>query len=167
MKPVPSNILDMVLNESSRFNMNPALILAVIDQESGFHSNAIGSSGEIGLMQIMPSTGQSMGYDPSSLKDPSTNIECGVRYLKNLQDKYSSMEEVLQHYNGAKTLDKAHNYIASVTALMAQYGIYLASPQNVPYRSTPEPTMASFMKPQYFLMMGFAFLLLIPPKRSA
>ena len=56
---------------------------AVISVESNYRADARGSAGEIGLMQIKPSTARMMGYSGSSqgLFNPETNIKYGMKYL--------------------------------------------------------------------------------------
>ncbi|WP_292624895.1 lytic transglycosylase domain-containing protein [Mesorhizobium sp.] len=60
-----------------------SLAKAVIMIESSFQPNQVGSAGEIGLMQIKPSTARMMGYSGSikDLYDPETNIKYGMKYL--------------------------------------------------------------------------------------
>jgi hypothetical protein len=63
------------------------LLIAQARQESGFNPNAKGQAGEIGVMQIKPSTATSPGYgmqgvDPASLSDARNNIMFGAQYLK-------------------------------------------------------------------------------------
>ena len=56
---------------------------AVIRIESNFRANARGRAGEVGLMQIKPSTARAMGYSGSikGLYNPETNIKYGMKYL--------------------------------------------------------------------------------------
>lgn len=65
-----------------------SLAKAVIMIESSFRSNQVGSAGEIGLMQIKPSTARMMGYSGSikGLHDPETNIKYGMKYLAMAQN---------------------------------------------------------------------------------
>ncbi|ESZ20292.1 MULTISPECIES: lytic transglycosylase domain-containing protein [Mesorhizobium] len=68
-----------------------SLAKAVIMIESRFQPNQVGRAGEIGLMQIKPSTARMMGYSGSikGLHDPETNIKYGMKYLamaRNLGD---------------------------------------------------------------------------------
>jgi soluble lytic murein transglycosylase-like protein len=60
-----------------------ALAHAVIKVESNYRSNARGSAGEIGLMQIKPATARGMGFNGSAkaLYDPATNLRWGMKYL--------------------------------------------------------------------------------------
>ncbi|WP_363217017.1 transglycosylase SLT domain-containing protein [Mesorhizobium sp.] len=65
-----------------------SLAKAVIMIESRFQPNQVGRAGEIGLMQIKPSTARMMGYSGSikGLHDPETNIKYGMKYLAMAQN---------------------------------------------------------------------------------
>ena len=66
----------------------PALVRAVIRQESGFNPRALSRAGARGLMQLMPATAQRLGVAPAMLWDPAKNILAGVRLLAVLLDHY-------------------------------------------------------------------------------
>ena len=62
---------------------DPRDVMAVIAVESRFNPRAVGSSGEIGLMQVMPATARDRGFpDPAALFDPVEGIRAGMRQLK-------------------------------------------------------------------------------------
>lgn len=65
-----------------------SLAHAVIKVESNYRSDARGSAGEVGLMQIKPATARMMGYRGSTkgLYNPETNIKFGMKYLGMAQD---------------------------------------------------------------------------------
>src|ERR1700677_445605 len=69
--------------EAIRRNIPPALADAVATVESAYDAGARGASGEIGLMQVLPSTADMLGFrgDLVQLADPATNIRFGVQYL--------------------------------------------------------------------------------------
>lgn len=73
----------LIAKEAGQQGLAPAIAEAVMAVESGFNPNAIGGSGEIGLMQIMPSTARMLGFSGSNaeLAVPAANIHYGVMYL--------------------------------------------------------------------------------------
>jgi hypothetical protein len=75
--------LPQVTQEALANNIPPEIADAVAMVETGYRPNAIGTSGEIGIMQILPSTAASLGFHGSSteLFEPSINIHLAVQYL--------------------------------------------------------------------------------------
>lgn len=73
----------LVSQYAASYGVPESLAHAVIRVESNYRANARGSAGEIGLMQIKPSTARMMGYSGGSkgLFDPETNIKYGMKYL--------------------------------------------------------------------------------------
>jgi soluble lytic murein transglycosylase len=89
--------------------LDPALLAAVIYQESKFRADAKSASGAIGLMQLTPSTAHGIAvrtggiaFQTSDLYDPEINIRYGAWYLANLFDKYSEERLVLAAYNAGQ-----------------------------------------------------------------
>ena len=90
-------------------HLDPALLAAVIYQESKFRSDAQSGSGAIGLMQLTPSTAHGIairtggaGFRTDDLYNPEINIRYGAWYLANLFDKYHSETLVLAAYNAGQ-----------------------------------------------------------------
>jgi soluble lytic murein transglycosylase len=86
--------------------IDPALVAAIIRQESSFNPHAVSVAGARGLMQVMPSVGQqvarSLGYplwDPGLLFDPDANLELGVAHLASSIRQYDDIPRVLAAYN--------------------------------------------------------------------
>ena len=83
--------------------INPAIIEAIIGVESGGDHRAIGSgppgAAPVGLCQIMPSTGRSLGYTREELLDPVKNREAAEKYLVMLLDQFGDLTLALQAYN--------------------------------------------------------------------
>lgn len=100
-------------------HVDPALLAAVIYQESKFRPDAQSGSGAIGLMQLTPSTAHGIAirtgggrFTTSDLYDPEINIRYGAWYIGNLFHKYRSESLVLAAYNaGQGNVDawRAHN----------------------------------------------------------
>ena len=82
--------------------VEPALIAAVMTVESNGRADAVGSSGEIGLMQILPSTAVWFGkITAQELRDPATNIQFGAAYLGYCIDrKGGNVPAGIAGYNG-------------------------------------------------------------------
>jgi RHS repeat-associated protein len=98
-----------VLAASKKYGMSPGLVFAVIWRESVFDPTAIGNVGEIGLMQVMPSTASDYGlplteYSAELLKNPAINIDVGTAHLARLRATvHGGLEQVLAAYNQGAT----------------------------------------------------------------
>jgi hypothetical protein len=112
---------------SAKYDVDPALIAAVIEQESGGKPDIMSSSGAIGLMQLMPRTAKELGVNPY---DPVQNIDGGTKYLATQLHRFGSVEMALAAYNaGPKNvfnfrymyIAETQNYIRNVPALMNKY----------------------------------------------
>lgn len=115
-QPNARKLAKLIVKECSNYdNLDPYLILAVIQVESEFSPKAISKRGAIGLMQVMPGTAEyiakEMGVDydgKKALYDPFINVKLGIHYLSLLTDKYDSTENALDAYNcGPTNFDKA------------------------------------------------------------
>ncbi|MDQ6433456.1 transglycosylase SLT domain-containing protein [Mesorhizobium sp. LHD-90] len=73
----------VIARYAAEYGVPVSLAHAVISVESSYRPNATGSSGEVGLMQIMPATARGLGYSGSvsALYNPETNIRWGMKYL--------------------------------------------------------------------------------------
>jgi|GEM_PF-5394133 len=79
------DLYDGIIVEHSRRNgLDPRLVKSIIAVESGFTSRCVSPSGAIGLMQVMPATGEEMGVPRDALRDPEANIRAGTDYLTTL-----------------------------------------------------------------------------------
>lgn len=97
-------IVRTVIAEANHHKMDPMFLLAVIQTESHFNPTARGGHGEIGLMQILPSTARwiapQAGIAPEkiNLEDPTINIRLGATYFAMLRKKF---EGTSHHYVAA------------------------------------------------------------------
>ncbi len=97
--PAPDNIVAPLIEGAAKASrLEPKLIRAVIQQESGFRPCAVSAKGAQGLMQLMPATAEELGVrDPF---DPKESIEGGARYLRSLLDKFKGdVAKALGAYN--------------------------------------------------------------------
>jgi len=99
---------EIVEEVSQRYGVPPPLVLAVIKVESDFKPDAVSPKGAMGLMQLMPDTAKELGVkDPF---DPRQNIEAGVRYLRELIERFDGdLKLALAAYNaGGGEVEKYH-----------------------------------------------------------
>lgn len=93
--------LELIEDISRSYGIDPALTRAVVEVESSFDPRAVSSRGALGLMQLIPTTGQRFGV--SNFFDPADNIGGGVRFLRFLIDKFDGNADlVLAAYNSGE-----------------------------------------------------------------
>lgn len=92
---------DLIHRKAEKYNVDPALVAAVIEQESRFKSRARSHVGAKGLMQLMPRTGRWMGA--RDLYDPEQNVDAGVKYIKYLHKRFDgNLKKTLAAYNAGE-----------------------------------------------------------------
>ena len=88
----------IILQAANRYQVDPALIYAIIMAESGYNPKAVSKKGARGLMQLMPETAQALGVKDSF--NPEQNIDGGVRYFKQLVNQFNGdVKLALAAYN--------------------------------------------------------------------
>lgn len=94
---IPAAYAAKVHELAARFDLSPALIEALVWQESRWRENAVSPVGARGLAQLMPGTARELGVDSS---DPFANLEGGARYLRQQLDRFDGdLERALAAYN--------------------------------------------------------------------
>ena len=96
----------LVLAKAEEFNLEPALVKAVVHVESNFNPNATSPKGAMGLMQLMPDTARR--FNVRNAYHPEQNVTGGAKYLRWLMDRYSgNLRLSLAAYNaGEGMVDK-------------------------------------------------------------
>ncbi|MBR4078875.1 MAG: lytic transglycosylase domain-containing protein [Christensenellaceae bacterium] len=103
----PLEYEETVLKYSEEYGVDPALICGVIATESRFDADAKSEKGAMGLMQIMPETGEWIAgkigikdFSEEMLTEPAVNIEMGTWYLTYLADRFDrEADTVIAAYN--------------------------------------------------------------------
>jgi hypothetical protein len=97
----------LVREAAERHHIDPALVRAVIETESGWNATAKSNKGALGLMQLIPTTAVRFGVNDAF--NPQQNVDAGVRYLKTLLQRYNgNLDLALAAYNaGEGAVDKA------------------------------------------------------------
>lgn len=110
----PLRYEQIVRGHARHYDLDPALLAAVIYQESKFKADARSTSGAIGLMQLLPSTAEGIAvhtggsaFRVSDLFDPEINVRYGAWYLHHLMQKYGDEQTALAAYNaGQENVDR-------------------------------------------------------------
>jgi soluble lytic murein transglycosylase-like protein len=94
-----------------RHDIDPEIAFGLVRAESSFRNTATSPVGAVGLTQLMPRTAAWMepGVSRAELRNPSTNLDIGFRYLRYLLDKYDGNEDLalLAYNRGPGTVDRA------------------------------------------------------------
>lgn len=123
----PLKYADLIKASSKECGVDPALVAAVILQESRFNPESRSSAGAQGLMQFMPGTAKTManelGVKSYNIFDPATSIRFGACHIRDLLNKYNgNVEAALAGYNAGT--GNADNWVSR--------GIL----DNIPFRET-------------------------------
>lgn len=144
-KLVPYDKTDRILRWSreietaaKKYDVDAAIIAAIIEQESGGNPTAGSHAGAIGLMQLMPRTARGLGVDPY---DPAQNIDGGTRYFLYQFKRFGNIEQALAAYNAGPGnvlngnylyIPETQRYIRNVPVLIEKYERVFAQARNKP-----------------------------------
>lgn len=114
----------LIVEAAKKFDVDAALVSAVIKAESDYNPRVVSHKGARGLMQLMPATAARFGVKDSF--DPSANIHGGTRYLRWLLDKfegnadlavaaYNAGEGNIKKYNGIPPFRETINYVKKIS----------------------------------------------------
>lgn len=108
--PVPSPELGALIDfYSRRHDLNPKLVQAVMQAESGYNARALSRRGAMGLMQLMPETARELAVDDPY--DPEQNIRGGTAYLRQMLRRFGDLRLALAAYNAGPTTVSRHQDI--------------------------------------------------------
>ena len=124
----------LIVEEARRFGVPQAFALAVAWQESGWQQGVTSWAGAVGVMQLLPATGEWVGEAmlgrPVDLADPRQNVRAGVRLLAHYLDRYDGDRDLVlaAYYQGQTAADRhgvfrvSRPYIASIKVLERLFG---------------------------------------------
>lgn len=145
-------IAGQIVERAKAEGVDPKLALAIAFRESslthgGFQKDkdgnltfkpTTGTSGEIGLMQIMPSTAKLYGYEPDELQSLDRNLEIGLKILKAHMDQYGDPRKAAAAYNSGRATNLPESTTKYVDAIAA-YGGFDPSAPPAPTAESAEP----------------------------
>lgn len=113
---------------AAKYDISPALLEALVWQESRWRTGAVSPVGARGLAQLMPGTARQLGVNPH---DPSANLEGGARYLREQLDTFDGdIEKALAAYNagpgrvhragGIPRIRETQNYVSAILARLSE-----------------------------------------------
>ncbi len=124
-------MLPLVSPVAARFGLSPALVIAVITEESGGNESAISVTGAIGLMQLEPGTAASLGIDPYNAEQ---NVLGGCLYLSQMLQLFNgNLSLALSAYNagpgavqqnGNQVPSYTQSYVSNIEGLYSLYSSY-------------------------------------------
>ena len=115
-------LLRMIHYEATRDQLDPDLVLALIEVESGFNRFALSHVGASGLMQVMPFWKELIGSDKDSLFDVQTNLRYGCIILRHYLDvENNNVERGLARYNGSLGTDTYSSLVINVWQAKYRY----------------------------------------------
>jgi Transglycosylase SLT domain len=126
LAPLPDDGIEpMIARHSDAQSLDPKLVRALIQAESGYNVKAVSNKGAIGLMQLMPDTASELNIDPY---DPDQNIKGGTMYLRQMIDHFAGKVELaiaaynagpgaVEKHGGIPPFAETRDYVKRVLAL--------------------------------------------------
>jgi len=121
---------ELIMKASGKYNVEPALVKAIIKAESNFNHRAVSRKGAKGLMQLMPATASSLQVRDSF--HPENNIEGGVKYVRYLLNffngnlplalaAYNAGENAVLKYGGIPPYRETQTYVRTVLSYVDRF----------------------------------------------
>lgn len=148
--------MEPIIRAASRAaDVDPALVAAVIDVESGFNRRAVSPVGARGLMQLMPAT--AMRFGVSNVYDPVQNVAAGTLYLGQMLRQfsgnliyalaaYNAGEANVRTYGGIPPFVETQAYVPHVLSRYAAFRTRIAPDHRV---TAPTPDAAHMTLTEY------------------
>jgi soluble lytic murein transglycosylase-like protein len=156
--PAPDTDLQPLIDRhSGNQNLDPKLVQAVIQAESGYNSRALSNKGAMGLMQLMPATASLLNVQ--NPYDPDDNIRGGTRYLRQMLDRFAGRVELavaaynagpraVERHGGVPPFSETREYVRRVLSL------YRGADVGLPGLSNSLVTPSSGIRRKAYLVRG-------------
>jgi soluble lytic murein transglycosylase-like protein len=135
--PVDGEFSELINSAAQKYGLDPALLKALIRQESNFNPNAQSPAGAQGLTQLMPGTAAALGV--TNPLDPAQAIDGGAKYLaqqlkafdgdvRKALAAYNAGPGAVQRYGGVPPYAETQNYVRAVLGFAEEYRTSTPSP---------------------------------------
>lgn len=125
LPPANPTLSNLIQEAAQKYQVDPKLVSAVAEVESGGNQSATSPAGAIGVMQLMPGTAEGLGVNPY---DERQNIEGGAKYLREMLDTfggdvrkavaaYNAGPQAVKDYGGVPPYRETQNYVNKVLDL--------------------------------------------------
>ncbi len=115
-------LAQMIHAAAAKYSVDPKLVSAIAEVESGGDQSAVSPAGAVGVMQLMPETAAGLGINPYDMK---SNVEGGTKYLREMLDTfdgdvkkavaaYNAGPNAVKAYSGVPPYAETQNYVTSV-----------------------------------------------------
>ena len=126
----------MIEEHANSSRLDPKLVRAVIQTESGYNASALSTVGAMGLMQLMPGTARELAVEDPY--DPSQNVRGGTAYLRQMLDQFKGSLELavaaynagpgaVQKYGGVPPYRETVSYVQRVLGLYRGEAVTVAA----------------------------------------
>ncbi|TLM67847.1 MAG: lytic transglycosylase domain-containing protein [Deltaproteobacteria bacterium] len=127
---LPQSYRDIIRQNARAYQLEEALVKAVIKAESNYNPQSLSNKGAQGLMQLIPETARLMNVDDPF--DPAENIRGGSNYLRLMLDRfngnldlalaaYNAGPNAVQRHGGIPPYEETRNYVQRVRRYLEQY----------------------------------------------
>lgn len=126
ISPPTAELLGLIEQHASDRDLDPRLVQAVVQVESGYNARALSNKGAMGLMQLMPGTARDLAVEDPW--DPVQNVRGGTAYLRQMLDRFGDLDLALAAYNagpeavvrhaGVPPFEETRNYLRKIYRLL-------------------------------------------------
>lgn len=126
VEPGRTGLLPLIDRHARERGLDPSLVRAVVQAESGYNARAVSNKGALGLMQLMPATAVELAV--ATPFDPEENLRGGTRYLRALLERfggdvtlalaaYNAGPTAVERYGGVPPYPETVEYVRRVLSL--------------------------------------------------
>lgn len=109
------NFIPLIISIAVAHGISPKLLIAIVEQESGFRNGVVSRTGDLGLVQMSVSTAKEIGCADNLERlrwDAEYNLRCGAKYLSRLKKRYGHEPNWWSSYHSRTKVHRTNYYVA-------------------------------------------------------